>query len=71
MFFAILVLLLWAASWVFLPKNNTYEDGMEDILTNGYLGEPENSLDVLILGDSVPKFSVIPTELWNKWGMTS
>ncbi len=70
-FLAILVVLLWAASWVFLPKNNTYEDGMEDILTNGYLGEPENSLDVLILGDSIPKFSVIPTELWNKWGMTS
>lgn len=71
LFLCILVLLTTAVSWVYLPKNNTYEDGMEDILTNGYLGEPEDTLDVLVLGDSIPKFSVIPTELWNKWGITA
>ena len=71
LFCVILVLLIEAFSWIFLPKDNTREAGVEDFISNAFLGEPEQSLDVLVLGDSVPKFGMIPAVLWNKCGYTS
>lgn len=40
-------------------------------LQKGYLGEPEQSLDVLILGDSVPRFAICPPVIWKEQGIPS
>lgn len=66
-----LVILLGALSWLFLPKNNTYEDGIGDFLAKGYLGEPEQSLDVVFLGDSVPRLAICPPVIWQEEGIPS
>lgn len=66
-----LVLLLVVSSMIFQPKNNTEAAGMEDVAANGILGEPEQSIDVLFIGDSVNYCSVIPMQIWRDYGITS
>jgi len=66
-----LVALLVLSSLFFQPKNNTEEHGMEDVAANGILGEPERTLDVLFIGDSVSYCSVIPIQIWRDYGITS
>ena len=68
MFLLLLGVLLSIVSWMFLPKDNSPEAGIDDVLSSGYLAEPAQTLDVLILGDSLPKFDVIPPILWNQEG---
>lgn len=70
LFLGFLVLVLLGASWVFLPKNNTPEAGMRDILANGILAEPENTLDYLVLGDSLAMTGVNPWTVWRDQGYT-
>lgn len=69
LFLSGLTILMGAVSWMFLPKDNTPESGIEDVLTSAYLAEPQKSLDVVVLGDSVPKFCVMPTVLWHEQGI--
>ena len=70
LFLGFLVLVILGASWVFLPKNNTPEAGMRDILANGILAEPENTLDYLVLGDSLAMTGVNPWTVWRDRGYT-
>ena len=70
LFLGFLVLVILGASWVFLPKNNTPEAGMRDILANGILAEPENTLDYLVLGDSLAMTGVNPWTVWRDQGYT-
>lgn len=71
LFCLILLALVLAVSWLFYPKDNTREAGIEDFISNAFLAEPENTLDVLILGDSVPKFGLMPELMWHEQGYTS
>lgn len=66
-----LLLLLVFASKFFQPKNNTEAHGMEDQRANGILAEPEQTIDVLFIGDSVSYCSVIPVQIWRDYGITS
>lgn len=68
LFLLLLGVLLSVVSWMFLPKDNSPEAGIDDVLSSGFLAEPAQTLDVLILGDSLPKFDVIPPVLWNQQG---
>lgn len=65
------IVLLVLASFVFQPKNNTKRYDMEETRANGILGEPEETLDVLFIGDSISYTSIIPIQIWSDYGITS
>lgn len=69
MFLLILALLLVPLSLIFRPKNNSQEAGMEEPRANGILAEPENSIDVLFLGNSLAYCSMNPMEIWKEYGI--
>lgn len=70
-FTVILVALLLGASFLFKPKDNTEEAGMYDLSANGIMGEADQTVDVLILGDSESYFAFMPLKLWNDHGITA
>lgn len=70
-FIVILLLILIILSQIVIPKNNSEEFGMRDIRANGILGEKENTIDVLVVGDSLSFSAIVPMELWEKYGFTS
>lgn len=71
MFTAGLAGLLISSSYIFLPKSNEENSGMEEFKANGILGEKNDSIDVLILGDSESYSSIIPLQIWQEKGYTS
>lgn len=70
-FLLILALLLIFSSYIFSPKSNQKEAGMENATANGILGEKENTIDVLILGDSEAYSSFSPMLMWQEHGFTA
>ena len=70
-FFIILLILLLIVSYIFTPKNNTKEAGIEEPAPMGILAEKENSIDVVIYGDSEPMASIIPMQMWEEHGFTA
>ena len=70
-FIAGLLILLIFASQLVLPKDNLNKKEIHDSGANGILAEAENTIDVLILGDSECYSSVIPLQIWKDYGITS
>ena len=70
-FMLILFIILLILSRIFLPKNNTEEAGMNNVRALKILGEKENTVDMIVYGDSEAYASIIPLQLWNDYGYTS
>lgn len=69
-FFIILLFLLIILSLIFRPKDNTIEAGMKiNGLTQMY-GEKENTVDIIVLGNSESFTSIIPMKIWEDKGYT-
>ena len=58
-------------SVLFVPKNTTEEYGMEIWRANSILAEPEETVEILIIGDSLPLAAIWPEKLDEVTGMTS
>lgn len=70
-FVVILLVVLIILSQIAIPKNNLKDFGMQDVLANGILGEKDNTIDILVVGDSEAYTSIIPMEIWKDYGFTS
>jgi len=70
-FFTILLIILEVLSLILIPKNNTEEAGINDIQALHILGEKENTIDVIMYGDSEAFASTIPMQIWEDYGFTS
>ena len=66
-----LFIILLGLSKIFMPKNNTEQMGMDQAHANGILGEKNNTIDVVVLGDSESFTAIIPMELWHNYGFTT
>ena len=71
LFLLLLSLLLATVSFIFSPKNDLKDFGMRDSAANAILGEKENTIDVLVLGDSEAYSSISPMDIWREYGITS
>lgn len=70
-FSIILIVFIIILGKLFAPKNNSITSGMMDIKANGILGEKENTLDVIFIGDSLTYSSFIPLLMYKENGFTS
>ena len=70
LFFLILLVILVILSYILVPKNNSEEAGMNNIQAMGILGEKENTIDVIVYGDSESFASTMPMRLWKEYGFT-
>lgn len=70
-FILIITMLLLIFSYIFMPKNNQKEFGMDNASANGILGEKSETIDVLVLGDSEAYSSITPMQMWKDYGFTT
>ena len=71
LFLLIFALLFGIVSHVLVPKGNAQEDGIHNYWAKGFLAEPEDTIDVLALGDSELYSCLIPLVIWEEHGITS
>lgn len=64
-----LILILFLLSKVFIPDENTIDDGVHTLNSNGIIGEKEYSIDAIFLGDSEIYASISPLQIWNEYGI--
>lgn len=70
-FTTILVILLFLTSILFAPKVKGEVDKLSNSRMNGLIAEKKDSIDVLIMGDSLSFTSFIPLNIWKETGITT
>ena len=70
-FISLFFVLLNALSLVFVPKYKNGPNGMVGYIAKSYKGEPKNTLDAFIVGNSDAYRAFSPMQLWGKSGLTS
>ena len=71
LFVFILLVILVILSAILVPKNNSEEAGMHNMPAMGILGEKENTVDIIMYGDSESIASTMPKRLWDEYGYTA
>ena len=70
--FALVFALTFAGlSNVFVPKGKNDATGMSANITDAYLGEDNNTIDVVFIGNSDVYRAINPVQIWEKEGITS
>lgn len=72
---AVFVLIFAAVMMVlcqmFIPKTSDSEGGMTNPNARGFYGEPRNSIDLVVMGDSNAYCAYSPMVIWGKYGIPS
>lgn len=68
-FVLVFVLILGVLGVAFTPKRSDPGSGITNSNARGFYGEPKNSIDVVILGDSNAYSACSPMYIWNKYGI--
>ena len=71
LFFLILLVILVILSAILVPKNNSEEAGMNNLPAMGILGEEDNTIDVIMYGDSESIASTMPNRLKEKYDISA
>ncbi len=64
-----LVLMLCLLSFAFKPDDDVVNDGIHSINANGIIGEDDNTIDAIFLGDSEIYASISPMQIWEEQGI--
>ncbi len=70
-FFLIFLVFVAVFSYLFLPKHGATNFAISDMAAYGITEEPNNTLDVLVVGDSETYSSISPMCMWEDRGFTS
>lgn len=70
-FAAIVFAILLVLSYVIIPKGDVKNYGMESAVAKGVLAEADNTIDVIVIGDSEAYHAISPMQLWDEQGITS
>ncbi len=69
-FILILIFILMILSYILAPKNNSEKAGMKEVEARGIFGEKDNTIDVIMYGDSETIASTMPMKIWEDYGFT-
>ena len=69
-FILVLLAILVILSAILVPKNNSEEAGMKESQAMGILGEGDNTIDVVMYGDSETIASTMPMRIWKNHGIS-
>ena len=69
LFFIIFCVLMGVLSVVFYPKTSGPEGGLSNPNARGFYGEPRNSLDVVVMGNSNAYSAYSPMMMWKNYGI--
>ena len=70
-FITLLLLLTVSSSYMLAPKDNTKQSGIVNPSAHSFFSEPENSIEVAVIGNSDAYSGFSPMELWKNYGYTS
>ena len=68
-FALVAVMIMGVLGAAFTPKRSDPGSGITNSNARGFYGEPKNSIDVLVLGDSNAYSACSPMYIWNKYGI--
>ena len=72
LFFFILIVLIEVVSFIFIPnKDNLLQFGYYNKSKYSILSEPNDTIDVIFLGDSLTYNGISPMYIWKNYGYTS